>query len=247
MSLIDRFEQEGNWLFRWRGQIPVILVLAAVPVVYYTNAVAIPWRIRYTIMLAGIGLSLAGLVIRIIVVGTTPGGTSGRNRDAQQAESLNTKGVYSLVRHPLYLGNFLMWMGLALYTLNLWFAIIVALCFWLFYERIMITEERHLERLYGDEFRSWSSKVPAFFPLGSNEFQSSGIPFSFKMVLQREYNALLAMVSGFIIIAVMRRFGMTGIVHIANSEIIIFAATVLITFTLRFLKKKTQILTVRDR
>ena len=52
-------------------------------------------------------------MIRIYTVGTTPAGTSGRNRDKQIAEKLNKTGVYSIIRHPLYLGNLLIWLGVA--------------------------------------------------------------------------------------------------------------------------------------
>jgi len=57
-----------------------------------------------------IALSMFGFIIRAIAIGTTPKGTSGRNtKEGQVAESLNTKGIYSMVRHPLYLGNYFMW------------------------------------------------------------------------------------------------------------------------------------------
>ncbi|MGB8874133.1 MAG: hypothetical protein WCC75_12145, partial [Desulfobaccales bacterium] len=45
--------------------------------------------------------------------GLPPRGTSGRNTQGQVAETLNTTGIYSLVRNPLYLGNFLIWLGLS--------------------------------------------------------------------------------------------------------------------------------------
>ena len=41
--------------------------------------------------------------------------------------SLNTRGMYSLVRHPLYLGNYFMWMALVLATGRLDFALLVTL------------------------------------------------------------------------------------------------------------------------
>ncbi|NLL27934.1 MAG: DUF1295 domain-containing protein [Bacteroidales bacterium] len=44
-----------------------------------------------------------------------PKGISGKNTEKQIADFLNTKGMYSIVRHPLYLGDFLMWLGLFIY------------------------------------------------------------------------------------------------------------------------------------
>ncbi|MBW6498500.1 MAG: DUF1295 domain-containing protein [Bacteroidales bacterium] len=61
---------------------------------------------------------LLGFGIRIYIVGHTPKNTSGRNTSGQLADELNTTGVYSVVRHPLYLGNFFMWLGMAVITLK---------------------------------------------------------------------------------------------------------------------------------
>ena len=36
--------------------------------------------------------------------------TSGKNTAKQIAESLNTSGIYSVLRNPLYLANFLNWL-----------------------------------------------------------------------------------------------------------------------------------------
>jgi len=143
MALVDSFERSGNWLFRYRGQIPVILFVAAIPVVYYTNILWLNETSQQLLTITSILLSFLGFIIRAISIGTTPIGTSGRNtKEGQVAESLNTKGIYSMVRHPLYLGNYFMWIGIVLFTFNFSFVIIVSLLFWLYYERIMFAEER---------------------------------------------------------------------------------------------------------
>src|SRR4030095_3531295 len=97
----------------------------------------------------------------------------------QVAEQLNTSGIYSVVRHPLYLGNYLMWIGIVLFTKNFEFVIIVSLLYWIYYERIMFAEERFLEKKFGESYLSWSLKVPAFIP-ALGKFQKSHIPFSVK-------------------------------------------------------------------
>ena len=63
--------------------------------------------------------------------------------------TLNTSGLYSVVRHPLYLGNYLMWLGVALFSRTWWAPVIVSLVFWLYYERIMFAEEEFLRRQFG--------------------------------------------------------------------------------------------------
>src|SRR5690625_4190690 len=110
-------------------------------------------------------VSIAGLSIRLVTIGFTSKNTSGRNTtEGQVADTLNTTGIYSTVRHPLYLGNFLMWLGIALWTGNFWFIISFCLFYWVYYERIMFAEESFLRKKFGDRYLEWAEQTPAFFP-----------------------------------------------------------------------------------
>src|SRR5690606_16618775 len=152
MALVHSLENNGNKLFRYRGQIPVVLFLLSIPVVYFTDYQFLNvWNYLDWILLVICALvSFSGQVIRAIAVGTFNKNTSGRNtKEGQVAEALNTKGIYSTVRHPLYLGNYFMWIGIVMYTYNIYFVLIVSLLFWVYYERIMFAEERFLERKFG--------------------------------------------------------------------------------------------------
>ena len=103
----------------------------------------------YTII--SVFLSSLGFLILFYTIGTTPKGTSGRNRKEQIADSLNSTGIYSTVRHPLYLGNYLVWIGIAIFSYNIYFIVIMSLLFWVYYKRIMFAEERFLERKFSEE------------------------------------------------------------------------------------------------
>src|SRR5690606_7835491 len=72
--------------------------------------------------------------------------------------------IYSTVRHPLYLGNFFMWLGIALFTENLWFIVAFIFLYWLYYERIMYAEEDFLCNKYGDDYTRWANSTPAILP-----------------------------------------------------------------------------------
>lgn len=192
MALIQEMERQGNWLFRYRGQIPVLLFLMAIPVVYlHSGAPAPVWLLPLAAT-----LSVLGALIRAYTIGTTPRGTSGRNTRQQVAESLNTSGIYSLVRHPLYLGNYLMWIGIVAYTGSLGFTALVTLLYWLYYERIMMAEEAFLTGKFGTAYREWSQEVPPFIPR-VGPFASPSVPFSLRSVFRREYSGWLATVTGF--------------------------------------------------
>lgn len=77
---------------------------------------------------------------------------------------LASTGAYSLVRHPLYLGNFLILVGFAIASGN-WIVIAGVAFFFLFYYPTAIRYEDHkLEGIFGDEWRSWSKNIPGMFP-----------------------------------------------------------------------------------
>jgi protein-S-isoprenylcysteine O-methyltransferase Ste14 len=241
MALVDSFEKKGNWLFRHRGQIPVILFIAAIPVVYFTDLSWLEVTSKNVLTITSILISLLGFIIRAIAIGTTPVGTSGRNtKEGQVAESLNTKGIYSMVRHPLYLGNYFMWIGIVLFTFNFSFVAIVSLLFWLYYERIMFAEERFLERKFGDEYMSWATTTPAFIPC-FRKYKKNELPLSYKSILKREYSGLLATVVGFVFIDDLRRYFTSGGFEIDTISHWVLMITLFIVIVLRSLKHHTQI------
>lgn len=138
-----------------------------------------------------LAVSYLGLAIRIFTVGHTPSGTSGRNVRGQVAQTLNTTGIYSIIRHPLYLGNFLMWFGVSLFPMLWWLSALCALMFWVYYERIMFAEEAYLREKFGEDFVRWAEKTPAFIPSLKN-YVKPMYPFSWKKVLRKEYNGFFA-------------------------------------------------------
>ena len=103
------------------------------------------------------------------------------------------------------MGNYLIWLGLLVFLMDIPFLIIVSLVYWLYYERIMFAEERFLEREFGDTYLNWSQKVPAFVPKFS-QFQKGAIPFHMKSVLRREYAGIFAITLCFTIVDYFRAF-----------------------------------------
>lgn len=249
MALVHSFETSGNKLFKYRGQIPVVLFLLAIPVIYFTDYHCIDNNkdLDLALLITCAIISFSGQVVRSIAIGTANKHTSGRNtKEGQVAEALNTKGIYSMVRHPLYLGNFLMWIGIVMYTYNIWFVIIVCLLFWLYYERIMFAEERFLERKFGDDYVNWSLKVPAFIPSSKNKVKSE-IPFSFKTTLRREYSGITATIIGFVFVDFFRVWFTTGEATLTNGQLITLIVGFGITIVLRSLKHYTKVLHEDDR
>jgi len=246
MALIEEFERTGNWLFTWRSYLPLCFMLLYI-VAMWDQGVQRRGDLFETIWgLACLGVGLVGLGIRAMAIGHAPRGTSGRNTDGQIAESLNTRGIYSVVRHPLYLGNFVMGLGLSLYARVWWLILIYVLTFWLYYERIMFAEEAFLRRTFGDVYVRWSERTPAFVPR-LRGWQKPDLPFSIRNVLKREYNGFFALVVTLVILHVAANLISSGEFRVELLWQIVLLVSFVIWMTLRTLKKKTRVLLVEGR
>lgn len=243
-------ERSGNRLFRSRSYLPLVLYVMAMLVIFSGTASHLDHRsLSWSLICLAVGLF--GQFIRALTVGFTPKGTSGRNtKEGQVAETLNTGGIYSLVRHPLYLGNFFMWLSIILYVGNWWFTAVCCLLFWVYYERIMFAEEAFLRRKFGPAYAFWSEKTPAFFPNFKN-FKKAEVPFSIRNVLKREYNGFFALFLSFALVNAMHNFMLYGYFDPKYSLdplwLYSLPGAFVVFVVLRFLKKKTRALDVRGR
>lgn len=195
MALKQELKDQGQFLFKYRSYLPLILLAIGVSIQYYQvyfNIFDDNNIIQTTLIKSSLWVGLFGLLIRIITVGYTPKNTSGRNQQKQVADELNTTGFYSLVRNPLYLGNYFMWLCCAMLTGNLAFSLIFSLVFWIFYERIVYTEEDFLTGKFGETYLKWSEKTPPFLPK-TLKFVKPDYSFSWKKVVKKEKNGLFAL------------------------------------------------------
>jgi protein-S-isoprenylcysteine O-methyltransferase Ste14 len=190
MALYQSITENGQKLFRHRSFIPLILYpLAIITIFIEKDSILSTYELPFSLIC--IAISLLGLIIRALVIGYVPEDTSGRNRYKQKAETLNTTGIYSAVRHPLYLGNFFMWLGIIIFVGHIWFALVCVLLFWIYYERIMLTEEKFLIEKFGDRYHDWAQQTPAFIPNFSN-WKKPSLSFYLKKVIKREHRGLVA-------------------------------------------------------
>tara|TARA_B100000900_G_scaffold408162_1_gene422000 strand:+ start:1204 stop:1947 length:744 start_codon:yes stop_codon:yes gene_type:complete len=246
MALVNEFEKQGNFLFRYRGQFPVLLFLLAVPFLYWTDTASLSDISQHVYFYSAIILSVLGFCIRAYTVATTPKGTSGRNTKEQKAFVLNTTGIYSVVRHPLYLGNYFMWIGIVVFTFNPFFIVFVSFLYCIYYERIMYAEERFLERKFGEDYMIWASSLNAFIPT-LKAFKPSLIPFSIKTVLRREYSGVLATTIGFVFVDVIRHYFNHGEWFISPLFLYILLFVSFSALLLRTLKHNTVLLSEEGR
>jgi protein-S-isoprenylcysteine O-methyltransferase Ste14 len=253
MPLIEDMERTGGWLFRWRSFLPVFLVPIALYVAYVDDNLPAFNDLRWLATCVGVGF--LGLVIRAFTIAYIPKGTSGRNTsEGQVALTLNSKGMYGYIRHPLYTGNYFMWLGIVMLTGNLFFTIAVSVAFWVYYTLIAMTEEKYLRSKFGQEYLDWASGTPAFLPR-TLKWNPPGVFFSFRNVLKREYNGAYAMIISFSAIdfAHSLREGYSSELHLKEVLMLSpFMMYLLLVSTcaflgLRFIKKRTILLDVEGR
>ena len=96
MALFQSIEKQGNFLFKYRGQFPILLFFLAIPFIYSTDYHLLNEKYNTFLLYISVALSIVGFLIRFYTIGTTTSGTSGRNTKKQIASILNTKGIYSL-------------------------------------------------------------------------------------------------------------------------------------------------------
>jgi protein-S-isoprenylcysteine O-methyltransferase Ste14 len=127
------------------------------------------WRVRLGYPLAAIVLWLARPSLRSIVAGAIIGaiGLWIRARAAgylRKQEVLTVTGPYAYTRNPLYLGSFILVVGVAVAAHSWRSALILFGYFALFYSFVMRREERELLQRHGDAFQEYARSVPLFFP-----------------------------------------------------------------------------------
>jgi len=248
MALREDIEKQGNWLFRWRSYFPFLFI----PILFmglrnarilekiFGDAASDFWET------CAIIFSFGGLLVRCITVGYVPRGTSGRNTKWQAAETLNTTGIYSIVRNPLYLGNCIIVFGIGLFIQVWWIALLMVVVFLVYYERIIFAEEEFLRKKFGGQFTEWAEKTPAIIP-HFKSWKKPTLPFSFKTVLRREFSTYFSIVATFFFLEVITIFLTQKRFSMHSSWVIFFIVSLAIYFTLLILKKKTKLLNVPGR
>lgn len=248
MPLREEFEQQGTWLFRWRSFLPLLLL----PFVFFLFPVTVRFEERFGTFITGIYetgciiISFAGMFIRILTVGYIHKDTSGSNTQTQKAHTVNTTGLYSIVRHPLYLGNFVIALGFALFFRVWWFAVIFILAFWLYYERIMFREEEFLRSKFGDLYTQWASKTPSFIP-NPRLWKKPDLGFSFKKVIHRDYIGLFEIIALFTILELLKNYIIFDSLYLQTGWIVFFLCGLVFFIIVRILKKKTRVLDYEEK
>ena len=148
----SRSARIGAVLFRNRGWLPVPFLL--VPLLAPGDMSATSWTIGAILIAIGELVRIAG----VAAAGTV---TRRRSRDVQR---LVTYGIFGWVRNPLYVGNFLIWIGFGVGSAVWWFIPLAIVLFAVEYTLIVRYEEGVLESIFGREYLEYKARTPRWFP-----------------------------------------------------------------------------------
>jgi protein-S-isoprenylcysteine O-methyltransferase Ste14 len=179
----------GKFLFKYRSFTPLPLILLTF--LFFKPVSPAPhWT------LIGLAVAFLGEGVRSFSVGFAGSGTSGRE-SYLKAESLNTSGLYSLVRNPLYWGNGLIFAGLLTVFAQPWALAFFIVFLFLQYHFIVLAEESFLRQSHGSEYEEYCGRVRRWLPR-FHGYTAPGRPFAWRKVFFKEndscFNLLLAVV-----------------------------------------------------
>ncbi len=138
--------------------------LLAYPLVAWLFVVANTTEDRLRV---GIGLVVLGLVLRFWAngyVGHVKVNWTQKWRNDQKIGQFITAGPYAYVRHPLYLGAFLLGAGFCIMVGHLWLSVAALLFFLVVYRRKMAQEEALLHDELGTAYIIYHASVPRWLP-----------------------------------------------------------------------------------
>jgi len=246
--IVDAIADQGSWFFRWRSYV----LLGFAPLILWSISEPEPIELAFGPLADSIyeavciAIAFAGLGVRVMVAGFAPAGTSGRNTKRQIAERLNTTGIYSLTRNPLYLGNALTVMGIALFTQSVSLVLLMAMFLVVYLERIIAAEERFLTATFGDYYLTWARGVPVFAPRLTG-WVAPALPFSLRTVLKREHSSMLAILASLYTIDQFREW-MTSATPVVDFDwTASLAVGTTVYLILVWLKKRTGFLHIAGR
>ena len=173
----------GNFFFHYRnGLFPLLYILI------FLNGPTAFENHRLALLIGGL-VALGGQILRAVTVGLDYIVRGGRNRQVY-ADKLVHGGLFAHCRNPLYVGNYLILVGVAIAANSLLF-LAIALPFFLFaYWAIIAAEEAFLRGKFGEEFDKYCRQVNRLLPNFSGLSKTlEGMHFNWRRLISAEYGS----------------------------------------------------------
>jgi protein-S-isoprenylcysteine O-methyltransferase Ste14 len=199
----------GNFFFQYRNCLfPLICLLAALtlkPSIIFGSPLA-----DGLLAASGMVIVLLGEAVRLLTIGfeyIRRGGKEGR----VYAGWLVQRGVFGVVRNPMYIGNVLIAVGMTMYLRSPLAYIILIPLFVLLYQALIAAEEAYLRHKFGRDYENYCAKVNRFVPRFDRIPQAfSGMRFDSRRSLRKDLGTIVGLSMGLILIPVWRTYFLYG-------------------------------------
>jgi protein-S-isoprenylcysteine O-methyltransferase Ste14 len=202
----------GNFFFHYRnGLFPLLYIL-----IFLNGPTALPdYRLA---LLIGVLVALGGQLLRAVTVGLDYIVRGGRNRQVY-ADRLVHGGLFAHCRNPLYVGNYLILVGVGIASNSLLF-LAIGLPFFLFaYWAIIAAEEAFLRGKFGADFTEYCSRVNRLLPNFSGLNKTlEGMRFNWRRLVSAEYGSAYIWMAA-IILASLKNLWFGGRYDVHNSAV----------------------------
>lgn len=205
MELNRRLIKVGTVFFNYRSYIPLGLVILMVLERKHFYVFKSPYFKDFVFESICFTVVFLGLIIRAYTVGHCRLGTSGRNTKGQYADSLNTDGMYSIVRNPLYIGNFFIILGISTLSQSYEVVLINLLLFTIFYIPVILVEEDFLLDKFKYAFIEYAKQIPTLVP-NFKLWRKPELKFNIARFLAREHDSFFGIIWAFFLIEILRDY-----------------------------------------
>ncbi|MCX5706936.1 MAG: isoprenylcysteine carboxylmethyltransferase family protein [Candidatus Omnitrophica bacterium] len=189
----------------------------------------------YLLSTLGIAFVLLGQIFRLSSRGF-------KSSQSKNGGALVEGGSYSLVRNPMYLGIFLIGLGLVMMLFKWWAIAIFLIFFVLIYIRLIFQEEKKLLQVFPGVYQAYRAKVPALIPsfkmLAKTEV-SVYLPLKFSWI-EREIGSISAVLSFAILVRSWENFIGGGRIFCIQRLVVLLMMIILAIGLAAYLIKKTN-------
>ena len=156
----NRDDLAGEYVWGDAGQIILFLIFLTVWITdsfiftystFFSNYIPFYIRLPIALMILSVSAYFAKAGLRIVF------------DEIREQPIVIRKGVFNLVRHPIYLGSLLFYLGLCVLTVSL-FSILIWSGIIIFYHFISKYEEKILVNKFGAEYKKYQNEVPMWIP-----------------------------------------------------------------------------------
>jgi protein-S-isoprenylcysteine O-methyltransferase Ste14 len=228
----------GNFLFHYRnGIFPVVYAILLLP----SRAFLASYELALGL---GVLVAATGQILRAITIGLEYIVRGGRKRQVY-ANHLVQGGMFAHCRNPLYVGNYLILLGVGVAANSLLF-LCTAIPFLTFaYWAIIAAEENYLRQKFSSEFDSYCKRVNRVVPRWKGFGQTiRGMRFNWQRIITKEYGSAFIWPTA-IILVTLKNLWLSGEYALSRWDVRFLWGLLLLILlaflTARVLKKKRWI------